>query len=66
MAKLVLLQVGERVIHLGKDVANAPLKIETEGLLLNAPQLVTNGDFSEWSYRDGVPNIPVDSIVNNN
>ncbi len=29
--------VGERVIHLGKDVANAPLKIETEGLLLDAP-----------------------------
>jgi uncharacterized repeat protein (TIGR02543 family) len=37
---------GERVIYLGKDVANAPLKIETEGLLLNAAQLVPNGEYT--------------------
>ena len=34
------------IISLGKDVAETPLRVQLDGLLLDAPQLVTNGDFS--------------------
>jgi hypothetical protein len=36
---------GTDVIHLGKDVANAELNVKAEGLLLDAEQEITNGDF---------------------
>jgi hypothetical protein len=38
---------GLGIVHLGKDVSETPIKIKVDGLLLDAPQLVTNGDFSD-------------------
>jgi hypothetical protein len=52
---------GTDIISLGKDVANAPLKVEVDGGLLYAPQLVTNGDFSDgttgWTGASSTLNV---------
>jgi hypothetical protein len=54
---------GLGIIHLGNDVAEAPITAKVDGLLLDAPQLVPNGDFSDgttgWTVFSG--NIAVSS-----
>jgi hypothetical protein len=37
---------GIGILHMGKDVAETPITVKVDGLLLDTPQLVTNGDFS--------------------
>lgn len=52
---------GTSIIHLGSDVANAPVKVEVEGMILDAEQLLTNGDFSNGTV--GITNIGSTSTV---
>lgn len=38
--------LGTDVVPLSKDTANAPMSVEVDGAILEAPNLIVNGDFS--------------------
>jgi len=53
------------IISLGKDVAETPLRVQVDGLLLDAEQLVTNGDFSDGTTGFGTDAASI-SVVSDN
>ena len=59
---------GLGIVHLGKDVAETAITVKVDGLLLNAPQLVTNGDFSNgttgWASQFSTSSVAL-SILSN-
>lgn len=54
------------IISLGKDVAETPLRVQVDGLLLDAPQLATNGsDFtSGWTPIASTQSVSLGILTN--